>query len=153
MENLTLRELVEKTKCRVGKYAGREAGEKFWRPFDPVCIKRNTINEGRDIASTFSLEIRHYHNGDMEVAVKFRDWMDSKFSREWDVSEILNLTNAEDVAHKLRKGVLYSEANYGEHVYWLPVDNDGWENLSEELESLGLPEENEERGPDEKIVA
>ena len=153
MENQTLQELVEKAECRKGEYAGREAGCKFWWPFEPVCIKRNTMNEGRDVISTFTLEIRHFQNGDMEVAIKFRDCMDSKYSREWDMSELLTLTNAEDVAQRLRKGVLNREDEDGVPRYWVPVDNDGWANLLEELEALGLREKNEGQGPDEKIAA
>ena len=150
MENLTLRELVEKANCREGEYAGKEKGFKYWQPFAPVQIMRNTMNEGRDIISTFSFQIRHFHNGNMEVAVKFRDWMDSKYSREWDVSEILNLTNAEDVAHRLKKGVLYCEDESGEPIYWISVDTAGWAYLLEELEALGLRGKKEGQGPDEK---
>lgn len=155
MKNLTVRELVEKAKCRVGNPTGRDAGCKFWRPFGAVRIKRNTFNDGRDIASTCSFEIRHFDNDDMSVVVKFSDWMDSKYSKEWDIPEILNLTNSEDVAHRLRKGVRFCEDESDAPVYYVPIDNDGWENLLEELESLGLPEKFKEQGPDEneKIAA
>jgi hypothetical protein len=153
MGNLTLRELVENAKCREGEYAGSEAGCKFCWPFKPVCIQRNMINDGRDVTTTFSFEIKHFKNGEMKVAVKFRDWMNSKFSREWDVSDILNLTSAEAVAQRLRKGVLNCEDEFGKPMYWVPVDDEGWVYLVEELEALGLPEKNEEHGPNEKIAA
>jgi len=138
MSTITLRDLVERVGCRVGEHAGRDAGCKFWRPFEPVRIKCNMIGYG-EISNTFSLQIRHFQDGDMQAIVKFSDWMNGH-SREWSLPQILNCASAEEVASFLRKGVSAGTDDQGEEFFWTTLDNDGWDALLAEFVDLGFDE-------------
>lgn len=131
----TLLELIESKKCRIGKHAGRDAGVKFWRPFEPIRIKRNIVNYNM-ISNVFRFEIRHFFDDNVEFLIHFDDWMDPKFSRVWQMPRLGECTCPQEIASILRRGVLWGEDEFGEPVYWCPLDNEGWDNLLEELEVL-----------------
>lgn len=139
MTKRTLMELVEAANCRVGAYAGKEGGCKFWRPFKVMRIKRELV--GYDmISSDYTFEIRHFQDGDMQVIVRFNDWMDDKYSKKWVSPNILGCTSLVEVSSILRKGFPFSENENGDISYCMPVDNDGWDRLEVELLNLGLRE-------------
>lgn len=138
----TLNELLVAQKARKGKSTGVTKRGAFWLVIKPIKIRSyggDGIGQSRH-SLWHNLEFQHFRNGEMDAKIVVNSWHqnDGDNSQTFDVSEILDVTNVEDLIAML-KGKECGET----HAY-----SDRYEaDLTSSMRSLGLSDF--PPGPDE----